>query len=62
MNLPEKYTKLIGTEVEIMGPIFSYKKEFKEPTKFNVLKVRRGTATIMDMKTMKEKWGLLNYY
>lgn len=55
--IPKKFTDLIGTEVEISGPIFSYKKEFDEPTKFNVLNVRRGSATIMDMNSMEEKYA-----
>ncbi|PXX96890.1 hypothetical protein DF185_19820 [Marinifilum breve] len=54
MDLPKKYQDLVGTKQKCSGSLFSYKNEIKEPLEFDVLDIRKGTATIMDMKTMEE--------
>lgn len=54
MNIPKAYLKLVGTEQSFSGGIFSRKKSL-EPTTFKVLDIRAGSATIMNIKELREK-------
>lgn len=54
MEVGKTYQDLVGTEVQLRGNVFSYNKSI-EPTKFQCLDVRRGSGTIMNMDTMKDK-------
>lgn len=52
--IPKKYTKLVGTVQTFQGGLFSRTKAIK-PTKFNVLDIRWGQATIVNIKELREK-------
>lgn len=52
MEMPKRVTDLVGTKQIFSGGVFSSRKDI-EQTEFNVLKWRWGSASIMDMNTMK---------
>lgn len=56
-EVSQKYKDLVGTTIEMRGPIFSYRKdkEFLTPTKFEVLKVRQGSGYVVDTETYEPK-------
>ena len=49
MGIPKRFTDLVGTKQEFIGCLFSQKKEFKEPTEFDVLDIRWGSGQIADL-------------
>ena len=51
-GIPQQYKDMVGTKREFSGGLFSSKKAI-EPTEFNILNVRWGSAKIMNMKTME---------
>jgi hypothetical protein len=51
--IPKKYRDLVGTNQKFLGGIFSPAKEFK-PTEFNVLDIRWGTSTVVNIKELSE--------
>ncbi len=53
MNIPKKYTKLVGTEQTFEGGLFSGKKYIK-PEKYQVLDIRAGSALIVNVKELRE--------
>lgn len=54
IKIPAKYLELVGTKQTFQGGIFS-RKVALPPTEFDVLEIRQGLATIMNVKEMKEK-------
>jgi hypothetical protein len=48
INIPIKYTQLVGTKKEFTGMIFS-RKVLLPPTVFDVLEIRRGMATMKNI-------------
>lgn len=53
-GLPKSCMAFVGTTQTLSGGIFSSKKDLK-PTDFNILDVRWGTATVVDMKSLLAK-------
>lgn len=53
MEIPKRWKDLKGTVQKLGGGLFSSNKEEPE-AEYNVLDLRWGAATIMDMKTMEE--------
>lgn len=60
MEIPKSYTELVGTTKTFSGGLFSSNKAI-EPTDFNILDWRWGSAKICDMKTMKLKHPTVEY-
>ncbi|MBO2546079.1 hypothetical protein J0871_16810 [Salegentibacter sp. BDJ18] len=60
MEIPEKYTELVGTKQQLGGGLFSGKKEmpFEE---YDILDLRWGSAKIVDMETLKPKCPTIEY-
>ncbi len=54
MEIPKKYIDLVGTKQTFQGGIFSSNKSMK-PTEFNVLDIRWGTATVINVRELREK-------
>ena len=52
MEIPERFTKMIGTEQRLGGPLFSSK--VHDFCIYNVLKCRFGSGVILDMDTLEE--------
>jgi len=48
-----QYQKLVGTEIELRGGVFSRKK-YLQPDKYKVVDIRISMASIMNLKTKKE--------
>jgi hypothetical protein len=51
--IPKKYRDLVGTKQKFLGGVFSSAKELK-PTEFNVLDIRWGTSTVVNIKELCE--------
>jgi hypothetical protein len=60
MGIPQKYMDLIGKKATFSGALFSSSK-ILEPTEFEILNVRWGFSTIMNLKTMEEKHPTIQY-
>lgn len=52
MEIPERFTKMIGTEQRLGGPIFSSKEHINGT--YKILKCRFGSGVIMDVDTLEE--------
>ena len=52
-DIPQKYKELVGKEAIMSGGLFASNRTEPE-TKYNVLNIRWGTATILDAKQLKE--------
>ncbi len=53
MTIPQNYTILVGTKQSFSRGLFSAAKDLPE-REYDVLDVRFGSATIVDLKTLKE--------
>ncbi|RZL31295.1 MAG: hypothetical protein EOP00_35255 [Pedobacter sp.] len=53
-KIPQQYKDLVGTDVELQGGVFSGNRSIN-PTKFQCLDIRWGSATVVNFKELKEK-------
>jgi len=60
METPKIVNEIVGKPHTFSGGLFSSKKAI-EPTEFDVLDWRWGSAFIMDMKTMEEKHPTIEF-
>lgn len=54
MGIPQKYKELVGTKQIFSGGLFSHKVSIDE-TEFDVLDIRFGTASYVNIQELREK-------